>query len=381
MKVVDMGKGMPKHVLVLIAVTIILSTFYSSTHTNTLEIKVYAIFQDEPAFYSGLEYNLTDKLEITISASKSIYNVGEELKINGTLLLIHDNASFPVPGQLVALQINDRVGQYVLRTVETAPGVSSSEWQINISSAYIGDSNGNQLTVVTRGQIVYTYLTYHNNWNTPLYVVAAYTVFDANNVPLYSNMPISYTIPPGTNITVRDVWKVPSYAASGTAQLCVSAFSNTPSSGGYPYCPEKLISFAISSSKSTATSFSVAELSETTGTYVAYVTTSKKADTSIPAGTRIGNYTVYVAAKYGVELTANASTTFQIKLMGDVDQVQNPYTGVYSVNILDAIKMAQAFNSKLGDQNWNPNADFNGDNKVNILDAITLSANFGNQAL
>ena len=365
----------------LITALIMLSAIFLCTLTKGMSApNASAIRQVEPTFHSALEYYLTDTLEITVNTSKYIYNVGEELKINGTLLLIHDNTSFPVSGQLIALQVNDRVGPYILRTVETAPGVSPSEWQINISRAYIGDSNGNQLTVIARGQIVYTYLTYKNNWNTPLYVFAAYTVVDANNVPLYANTPIGYTIPPNTDITIRDVWKVPSYATTGTAKLYVSAFSGAPSSGGYPYCPETQISVEISSSGSTTTSVAAAVLSETTGTYVAYATTSKKADTSIPAGTRIGNYTVYVAAKYG-QLTANASTTFQVKLMGDVDQVKNPSTGVYSVNILDAIKMAQAFNSKPGDQNWNPNADFNNDNKVNILDAITLSANFGNQAL
>lgn len=372
---------MIKHTSFLVTFAVVLFTVFSYTlANNTLEIKVLANSQNKLASYSELEYKTTDTLEITISVSKSTYNVGEELKINGTLLLIHDNTSYPVPGQLVAVQINDRAGPYILRTVETALGVSRSEWQINISRAYIGDSNGNPLTTIAGGQIVYTYLTYHNNWNTPLYVVTAYTIFDANNIPLYSNMPLGYTISPGTNITIRDVWKVPSYAAAGPTQLRVSAFSNTPSSGGYPYCPEKLISSTIISSGST-TAGAPTESQEAMGTYVAYVTTSKKADTSIPAGTRIGNYTVYIAAKYGEQLNTSASTTFQVRLMGDVDKIQNPITGVYSVNILDAIKMSQAFNSKLGDPNWNPNADFNGDNKVNILDAITLSANFGNQAL
>jgi parallel beta-helix repeat protein len=47
------------------------------------------------------------------------------------------------------------------------------------------------------------------------------------------------------------------------------------------------------------------------------------------------------------------------------------------VNILDAILLSKAFNSKPGDANWNPDADFNYDGKVNILDAIILASNFG----
>jgi parallel beta-helix repeat protein len=58
------------------------------------------------------------------------------------------------------------------------------------------------------------------------------------------------------------------------------------------------------------------------------------------------------------------------KLLGDIN-------GDRHVDILDAISLANAFNSKPGDANWNPNADFNGDGRVNILDAITLASNFG----
>ena len=327
--------------------------------------------------YNESETPLTDlnqTLAITVNTSKTLYNVGEEVGINGTLFLVVYNQSFPIPGQLVALQINDHVGNFVYRTLETAPGVSPQLWQINITRAYIGDSVGNPLTTVTKGQVVYNWLTYHNNWNQPLHVVAAYTVVDSMNIPLYASNPVTWDLVPGYNNTVRDAWKVPDYAASGSAQLIASAFSDPPSSGGYPYCPETSSPFTVSSS-----GYEMAL--QVNGTYAAYVKTSKKADTTIPSGTRIGNYTVCVAAKYGDILRANATTTFQVRLLGDVDGVQNPSTGTYSVNILDGIKLGQAFNSQLGSPNWNPKADFNGDDRVNILDGIILSINFGNRAL
>jgi len=40
--------------------------------------------------------------------------------------------------------------------------------------------------------------------------------------------------------------------------------------------------------------------------------------------------------------------------------------------------LANAYNSKPGSSNWNPNADINGDNAVDIYDAIIL-ANHYNQ--
>jgi hypothetical protein len=47
-----------------------------------------------------------------------------------------------------------------------------------------------------------------------------------------------------------------------------------------------------------------------------------------------------------------------------------------TVNILDAIILANAFLTKPGDPNWNPNADINSDGVVNILDAIILANHF-----
>lgn len=46
------------------------------------------------------------------------------------------------------------------------------------------------------------------------------------------------------------------------------------------------------------------------------------------------------------------------------------------VNILDAIKLGNAFNARPGSSTWNPDADINGDGVVNILDAIVLGNHF-----
>jgi parallel beta-helix repeat protein len=58
-----------------------------------------------------------------------------------------------------------------------------------------------------------------------------------------------------------------------------------------------------------------------------------------------------------------------ITIPGDVN-------GDRRVNVLDAILIANSFNSKPGDANWNPNADINCDDRVNILDCIVLAGHF-----
>ena len=47
------------------------------------------------------------------------------------------------------------------------------------------------------------------------------------------------------------------------------------------------------------------------------------------------------------------------------------------VDILDAMALTEAFNSRPGDNNWNPNADIVADGKIDILDAIRLAMRLG----
>jgi len=52
-------------------------------------------------------------------------------------------------------------------------------------------------------------------------------------------------------------------------------------------------------------------------------------------------------------------------------------TGDGSVDIYDAIRLANAFSSNPHSSNWNPLADLNGDGFVDIYDAIILANHFG----
>jgi hypothetical protein len=51
--------------------------------------------------------------------------------------------------------------------------------------------------------------------------------------------------------------------------------------------------------------------------------------------------------------------------------------GDNSVDIMDAIAISKVFGCCLGDQDWNPKADFDENNVVDILDVIILAAKFG----
>jgi peptide/nickel transport system substrate-binding protein len=54
--------------------------------------------------------------------------------------------------------------------------------------------------------------------------------------------------------------------------------------------------------------------------------------------------------------------------------------GDANVDIYDAIILAGAYNSKLGDLNWNAKADINNDGTVDIYDAIILANHYGQKS-
>jgi parallel beta-helix repeat protein len=91
-------------------------------------------------------------------------------------------------------------------------------------------------------------------------------------------------------------------------------------------------------------------------------------------GFAYGNYTLSAFALPipGENNTANNNLTggiVKVTIPGDFND-----DGI--ANILDAIRLGNAFLSKPGDPNWNPNADINNDGIVNILDAIILGNHF-----
>jgi parallel beta-helix repeat protein len=92
-------------------------------------------------------------------------------------------------------------------------------------------------------------------------------------------------------------------------------------------------------------------------------------------GFSYGKYTISAFAEPVLNETYVADNnvtggTLKVTIAGDVN-------GDFTVDIYDAIILANAYSSKLGSQYWNPNADINSDNIVDIYDAIILANHYG----
>jgi hypothetical protein len=294
-------------------------------------------------------------LDISVATDKSVYNVGETVHISGNITF---NLA-PVSGVLVALQINDRTNPYAFRTLYSGPTPPSGQWYVEITNVFIGDSSSNPITSIRRGSICYIWIYYQNTYTNNLDVTIAFTIYDVNQSPLFAQAPVSQSVPPGSGYFVVYIWQVPTNAGLGPATIYASAFSALPQNGGTSYSPERSNTFNIV----TATRDTVMQ---TAGTFTNTFMIPKQ-------GSRLGNYTIYVASFYQ-GFKDHATTSYQVILIGDINSDG-------TVNFKDAILLGVAFGSKPGDLNWDSRADINGDGTVNYKDAILLGSNFGNSGI
>jgi hypothetical protein len=309
-------------------------------------------------------FALLNPLTLTVTTDKHTYGLNNSVYVSGSLY--YYLSSFYVSDAIVGVEVRTPSGSpFILRVLPTG-SVASQSWLVNFTRFYPCDSNGVPKYSFQPGQSIYLYAEWTNFDSALAHSVQfGVTVYDANSVSVGYQSIASYLLPPGSTYSILDQLTMISASTVGNVTLFASLFSDFPKNGGYPYCPELNATIIIG----TATSKIPFELSSGGD----YNFSFKLASSGVP----YGNFTVYASTYYNIYhntyypstlVTNNA--TFHIMIVGDIN-------GDGVVNILDAIKLALAFNSVPGNSNWNPNADLNGDGVVNILDAIILANNFG----
>lgn len=302
---------------------------------------------------------------ISVQTDRQVYNVGEEVNINGTVIY---NGQ-PLANGLVAIEVDDRAIPILYRTVNTGadpPG----PFDVEMLNAYLGDINRNPITNAKRGSTYYIWLEYKNNKDRPVKAAICFTITDSNNSPLLALMVFIGDVPTGGPWYTGYQWTVPSDAPIGIATVYGNAYTDDPKNGGTPYSPEKSSTFNIvtktlTSSSETQTTAPTQTTTQVSGSYILIYKIPNK-------GARLGNYTVY-ANVFHLGYKSTATTTYQVILVGDIN-------GDLYVNVKDAALLGMAFGSKPGDPNWDERCDLNHDGFVNIKDAVLLNINFGNSA-
>ncbi len=299
------------------------------------------------------------ELEIAATTNKTLYNLGENIQVIGTLTL---NGSL-VPEGLVAVQVSDPSNRLVVvRTLPTP--LPPTNLTFEILEVLPVDWQGNPKDAFNRGTMVDFKVTLRNGGTVSRDVTLTFNVYDINMVTLGVQWIKPPPIPPGLKeITLS--FPIPTTASLGEAIVCVNAYRSLPQVGGTPYCPENSATFAIVSGYTLGETTSGSQ-AETTGSNGSFSMTFK-----LPSytGAELGIYPVYLTSITGGRPDF-LLLTFRVELKTDLN---NDLT----VDIYDVVTVAKAFGCRPGDVNWNYLADLNDDDVVDIYDVVLISLDFG----
>jgi len=302
-------------------------------------------------------------LNFTVATDKNQYGLGETVNMTGNLT----SNSTPVEDALIAIEVRDPEDiPFIFRTRPTG-NLTGGNWPLNFTQLFPSDSQGNPKYSFEKGSFLYIFFTVKNFDTISHPVIICITLYDPSGAPIGSRYPISTTLDANSSKSVFFLaTMIPDSAAEGTATIYANAYSAFPKDGGFPYCPEKMVTFQITESgTSSKSTFTLESNGPIDG---AFELTFK-----IPSGeAKIGNYTIY-ASSYYQETLVTVNATFEVILIGDIN-------GDGQVNIFDAIALSKSFGYSEGDPNYNPDADLNSDKIINILDAIMFSKHFGEKA-
>jgi hypothetical protein len=292
-------------------------------------------------------------LDVQLKTDRQTYNVGDPV-------LITANAT--LDGQLyqtvIAVEIRDPSEKIILlRTVKTGD-VTGGYWKINITELYTSDAQGNPKNTFSRGETAYINYAIKNVDVVTHYVKVALYIQYSDNTPMIALYPYEGDLEAGQQQKSMESMPIPTTAIQGQAKIFLGVFDNSPKNGGTPYCPERSATFYIESP---------------TPTFPTQPETFNICFSLPKKDLKLGNYTVYVAAKYYVQ-TSFESKKFQVILLGDIVK-----DGI--INMRDITACILLFQTTPSSPNWNPDADVDKSGKVDMRDVTFLILHFGHTAI
>jgi len=292
--------------------------------------------------------NAQTSVEVTISTVQQSYNRGDVVSVSGNLL----SANQAVAGLVGIAVVNAQGDNFVIRTVATGNIIRPLGI---ITSAYLSDQTGDELTSVIAGESAYFTISVNNADSIPRDLLAAINVYDSNGVPISSGSTKHIAIASGTGFTTTLPVKIPSGAAGGLAYAYAGLYSDWPNHGGYPLSPEVSIPFTL-----TGTTQGANHPSMSGGNQGAYELSFKLANKAT-----LGQDTIFVTSRVN-GLTASNMASFTVKQPGDANA-----DGVLDFN--DLVLFANNWIAYYNGQPWNQIFDFNKDLKLDFEDLVLFA--------
>lgn len=310
------------------------------------------------SFAANLHTVRTQQLNLTITTDKSYYTYRQRIEIDGNLTLDGN----PTSG-LVGIEIDDPNNHPIV--TRTASVGATPNGTIEILTVTPCDEMGNPKTTFNKNNHAHVNITVRNNDENPHNILITLCTYDRDSTPIspWINM-LQTTILSEATIQYKPNIYIESWVSTGPALFHVNVYSDWPKNGGYPYAPEKMVTFNIVSegAAKSATQHEAATIQSES----AYMLASR-----LPPEAPFGTYTINAVA-YSQTQTISSSTTFSrpFQILGDInfDHV---------VNIVDIVTITLIYGSKSYDPLWNPKVDIDPDAVIDIRDVVIAVLNYG----
>jgi len=150
------------------------------------------------------------------------------------------------------LASNATFGTYAVLAMVEILGKTASDtlafnvsWIIKIMKVETVDQYGNPKNNFARDEHVYFNLATKNMALVPKIITFTVVIYDEQNVPIGQVVLHDWVIPPGTSQFFIINLQIPKWAYIGVATVYANAYTNLPTTGGVPYCPEASKEFLI----------------------------------------------------------------------------------------------------------------------------------------
>lgn len=241
-------------------------------------------------------------LTITTATNKRSYLLRQKVEINGNITL--DGS--PASDLIVAVQIdNPKDWPTICRTIQI--GNPTQNWSINITDLFLTDITNNPTNTLKTNTEAKFGITLYNWQSTAIAVFTAFTVFDANMVPLVTKT-WNGTLNPKQSVTIKYPIYIPAWACSGKALLVGNVYSKEPKTGGIALSLEKTAYFCISRTQQGQLEYPTLPPPPPQTTPGIYST-----QIWLPPDPTEGNYLVYVLGQVSPIIMSSDSTTFNVK--------------------------------------------------------------------
>jgi hypothetical protein len=326
------------------------------------------------ALMPGLALGQSSPLNVTVVTDQPSYNYRGKVQVKGNLTLNGGQ----VDG-LVGLEVNSLNASYktafahmVARTALVGNPPTTGRYNMTLVSVIPIAANGTPVNTFRKNGKAYVSVTVTNYYYDDRAVVITVFAADSDSTPIMSRVMSLRTtlLGGGGGVVYSPEFYIDSWVSTGPAKFYANVYSDWPSSGGYPYTPEKSANFtilpAVGSGYSTSYRQTLATGSPTIESGSAYALSFR-----LPPNAPQGEYMVN-ATGWAQGYTPYASTTFNRtrQALGDINL--NHY-----IDIFDVVSVTNIYGAKSGDSNWDPMCDLVPDGVINILDVVSVTEIYG----